>query len=541
MSSPNQKDSSTFSPRAWRHRLPLTAPLLLMQLIELSLIPFAQAESLGFSYLQRASSQQLEVSIHDDVTGLPLDGAQVWITDGFGTTHQDPPVLAYLESGEAPSALPLGDIQTDPPSFLLNPRVITVFKEGYQRFSLVGVQTGQIAVYLKPLRNTLGASTQLTGELRDWEMPSSGFLGAKTIAAGIVFPVLSANDLMRFDPSLLISPERDTIDVMGPRRIPSNFVLPPQDVAVSIVPIHLEKPAYRLPVRPLLPLQLTGIQGEIGVSDITNGLGGSGKISLEILNKVKMKKLGTSTLLTPPQSGQLRTDLRAPVKLSQRHSVRVSQVPFPADVLVAAVSDLDDKLEAMVPTDLKLAISRESGATSGSQVLVGPTRPIGKAEHLIAIALSEDYRNLSCIIAARVANSNPSLKQTSLGSTTEFNQFLTPHSLTDAPELPESLEVSTLRQSLTFLTIEADSPEWIIGILPSTGSLRIPTRKFATTQPPKGLSLYQLDFGPAFDENLIDHRTQLTQVKRLTRSHAKIGAQPPTPAFTASESNAETN
>lgn len=190
--------------------------------------PTLAVETLGFSIADRSGN--FDIRVVDELTQSPITDATI-----------------RLEEASPGSAV----------------RNLTVSKAGYATITLMGLMGQPVTVYLKPIPTTF-SEVMVSGQLTGFPPhPSS-----RTVQAGLVFRTMNAFDLLHFDTDALISPLRDTIDVMGPRRVPSNLVLPSQSVSYFLVSFELDKPDYRLPLPAGKESRLVGIQGEIDVRDL---------------------------------------------------------------------------------------------------------------------------------------------------------------------------------------------------------------------------------------------------------------------------------
>ncbi|MCC7441732.1 MAG: hypothetical protein IT285_08865 [Bdellovibrionales bacterium] len=301
----------------------------------------ADAASLGFS-LEPQESRELSVRAVDELTAQPLTDARVDITT--------------LGAG--------------------GPTQITASREGYTAVTVVGVRTGRLTIQLRALGE--GASPAVVrGQLGGWKAPAFG-----SVSAGAVFRPVSASNLLHFRQADFISPLKDSVDILGPREIPSNVVMPRQTVYTPMGPVSVNKETWRLPLERGARLKLVGVQGEAAVSDLLLAYQ-SGKFTVDLLNQLRFRRLGMSAEFTAEEGRVLNfsgtTDLRS------RHRVSPSQPPFAADVLVVAMTDLDGSRRTLIPTDLKAAMNHENPAGLKSVQLVTPAPAMG-TEHVVTVA-----------------------------------------------------------------------------------------------------------------------------------------------------------
>lgn len=456
-------------------------------MILMALRATAFAGNFGFS-LDSASQDkgELEVLVLDEHTLEPLPDAEI-ITGSFLSYPRDrsePWVKTHVRTDEEGRAS------------LTAASAVTVIKTGYSRMSVVGVQGGEITFYLRPKYHGRPEAV-VHGELTEWKKPS-GFTSAM---AGLVFESFSASDLLHLRSSKFISPLRDTINVLGERKIPSNVVIPEQDVFLPIGSIHLNKPLYRLPVRSEWPLQLTGIQVEFEVMDMLPVFsGGSGRI--KALNKVKPKRIGLSREFQP--SSERKEDFAATIDLAPRHRVSAPRSPFAADVLTAAFTDMDGDRQRMVPTDVKVHATKDSSKSAALQ-LSAPSGAVGASQGLVTLAMASGSQ------ISGVISENP-------GKTISVQQFMDVGAGGEFVKLPAEVTLRSIPGGISTVSFHDGNRDlsWAVYALPAAGDVRVDTVALAEVEITQYVELV-MEFGPGFNSNEIDGERLLKQLNRFTR------------------------
>jgi hypothetical protein len=459
----------------------------------------AHAESLGFSLSSTpapgAAAQDISVRVLDDETQKPLADASVSLSnsliDDSGTVR--------AQTGADGNSLFKGALSRDA-------RTLTVSKDGYATISVVGLQSTQVTIYLKAL-----PSAQLEANPTVIASGSmSGWVDSSDVKAGLVLKTLGAMDLLHFDASSLISPLKDTIDVMGSHEIPSNLVLPEQQVWALFVPITLNKPTYRLPLARGKTVRIAGVQGTISTDDLIALTQNGGKLSLELLNKLKFNRAGIN--LATQANTDFQANVNANLVLRPTHRVSPSQPPFAADVLVASATDIDGVRGTLLPTDIKLAANQSNPSQINTVQLSACDASAGRDRDVITIATADKGHRMSGIITAQA------------GSSVRPGEYLAIDGLSDTPTVPDTVTLSPLATGVAAALYEtANAPVWYVYALPTAGVSQVPARRLPGNAAVKSYSMIQLDFGAGFDSSALDGQTVMKSLKRFARATAKVG------------------
>jgi hypothetical protein len=471
----------------------------------------AHAESLGFSLdatpAPGTTADDLSILVLDDETGKALGGASVVVSESIEDAD-DAASLRGTTGAQGtlffPSALARG------------PRAITVGLNGYASLSIVGLQSSQVTLHLKALPTAKAAADPTvlaSGEMTAWP----GKAGSNTLTAGIVFRSLSAMDLLSFSTDSFISPLKDTIDVMGPRQLPSNFAIPTQDISVYFMPIRVSKPAYRLPVARDKPVRLAGVQGNIPVNDLLSafqgGGSGTGKM-MALLNRLTFTHAGLGAETVP--TNDFKQDVNASLKLKPQHQVTPVAPPFAADILVAAATDMDGTRSVLLPTDVKLAAELAKPTLIKPVKLSAPEAAGSSVRNVLTVALADKGHRVSGIVTPQA------------GQRVSPGAFLMAEKLADVASVPESVKLAPLPGGLSAVMYEGDASTavWTVYALPGASVSQVPARGLPASAQVASYSVTGFELGSGFDGRNLDGRKALVHLQRFTRSMATVGEKP---------------
>jgi len=459
----------------------------------------AQAQSIGFSISDtssNAASDQVQVTVIDDVTQAPIAGAQVTISDsiGFGsvTDRMKADALgAVLFRGLSPS-----------------PKTVTVSKSGYATLSVVGVQGSTMTAFLRPVI-AQPQTVVSSGIINNWDGASDD---SSTAHGGLVFRTMGALDLLNFQISNFISPLKDELDlggIAGKHNIPSNIAIPEQNVSYLFFNIDLNKPTFRLPIPASQQVGLTGIEIEANVSDLVS-IAQSKQFSYDILNKVKFLRVGVTHDFSTDRDVQINFDATTP--LVQIHQVSISkEPPFQADVIAVSLTDAAGDKSVLIPSDVKTILNSQN--QDGPQT-VSLSAPQGASPGSLAVA--------TIAIAAKGTQISGVLVS-SAGSTVQTGEFLNTEALTQGQAIPSSVQVTSPAQGVGAAIFETDQPVWYVYTLPVAGAVSVPTGKIAASRKLTSYSVNQIEFSN-FDAGSVDGMTIMSKLQRFARSSAKLGS-----------------
>lgn len=481
-----------------------------------------RAESLGFSLSLRSggSGSTLQVQVLDDVTLLPVEGASITVSDTLGAAE-----ASFVIEAETPRE---GVVQFARPS--PGPLAVGVYKEKYIAFSIVGIQSDEVTVFLKPIQLP-DQYTLVKGDLGGWN-PSPG---KKHVQAGLVFRSMSAMDLLDFQVQSFFSPLKDTIEVMGKREVPSNVSIPDQEVSLFLGTIRLNKPSFRIPLYSQRQIRLAALQGVSKVSDVIAALQGGG-FNAELLNKLSFSRFGISSTLEP--APDLKNDFNADYALSpSKQEVRVTRPQFVSDVIVLGGLDLEGDRQSLIPMDIKTAVSIQDPNQVKPVKLASIQESIGNSKSLLmTAAVGKNAKRLSGIITD------------SPGPLVQVGEFLNVQEIGDFRQLPDRIAIKAPEMGLGMITFcakgvgprfdgmsEEEFPlapglekkaEYhytteVVYVLPVAGEVRVPTQNSHPIPKVSKYSISQVEFKPTFDERVIDGHLILQKMSRFTSAFAK--------------------
>lgn len=182
-----------------------------------------------------------------------------------------PAIGAKVMIGEAPnSPFPGNVVATDEMGIAIFPTAwrtalpVTVSSAGYVKktFPSVAPENATLVITQEDLR----VPHPITGDTRDYGRLRKDGL----VDFSIVFPTIPLSQIPFFDPSWVISPETDTLQVAGRSfELPSNLSLPNQ-VERYVFDINLNKPQYRVFLKKQGPAQLIAAKGQFPMEQVVD-------------------------------------------------------------------------------------------------------------------------------------------------------------------------------------------------------------------------------------------------------------------------------
>jgi hypothetical protein len=446
----------------------------------------ANTETIGFSLSEPVTegmTAPVHVMVHDDSKLKSLAGAHVEIQSSF----TEPAEMQGDTNNQGEWTAANITYRT--------PKIITVSKNGFTTVSVAGVLNKKIHIYLKETGGNT-PTVMSSGSVQDWKTPNLG----KVIYAGVVFPNISAYDFIRFNQNLFVSPLRDTIDVFGPKQIPSNVAFPEQDISVILGSVHLDKPEYRLPVLANRELRLVGLQGELAVRDAISLIGGNnGAANLELINSMKITQLGMTDVLRTHED--FTADARLTVPLRPKFKVTIHPPPFKSDVFVAAISDLDGNRRNLIPTDIKVPLFASKPGTIKPVDLNSPETKLGTSEHVMTVAVSKPPKMVTGILTANAA-----------AGMVKPGNYLPIYQLN---LLSDFFEIQAPASGMGALVFDTAHPVWIVYALPAAQKVRVPKKIAIGKYNASYTSTVQLEFGPNFNPAEVDGTRIIEKLSRF--------------------------
>lgn len=225
---------------------------------------------------------------------------------------------------------------------------------------------------------------------------------------GLVLPALSRRQLLNFDISQIISPESDTIRVLGQSvDLPSNLTLPRQS-ETYIFPITFDKPKFRSFVRKPGEYNFVATHGRFPLSRVINEIR-AGRSLFEVINHFTFIGGGSQFVQVSPQGAQQDINVDS---MSFSHKVSVPVPTVPADKEVVIISLAQTSAGLLFPTDLKRG--------TGQPTLDIQTLPNTNDQYLLHLLTNADKNSLPVPdFGLLIANINP--MQHYLHQLDEFN------------------------------------------------------------------------------------------------------------------------
>ncbi len=463
------------------------------------------AESLGFSLSDTANRNfwqfwnrpDLSIQAIDDVTLLPLSDVKISISDSLDSDLRSFSIEAYTDS----------EGFLDFFTFDRTSHIITASKEGYTTFTLAGVRSKHVTFFLKPIPKADSVAI-IQGGIQGWDPHP----GKKYVQAGVVFKSLNAVDVIDFQTTSFFSPLKDIINVMGSREIPSNLVLPNQDVTVLFATVNLNKPVFRLPLLTRRNTRLAVLEASGKATDIMSALqGGNGSSYFSLLNQLSLSRIGLSDTFQP--STGLSKTINADMKLVQnQYQVHANRPPFAADVVVVSMIDQNGDRRFLYPTDIKTASSLQDPNSLHDVNLSGITQNQNATQGIVTVALGDQFKQVSGILSSQIS------------VMTKPGDFLNVALIPDYQTLPQTVNLTAPAHGIGMLSFyqtlppELSYPVWTVAVLPTLGNIQFSTQNLGTSVNIQKYSVTQLEFGASFNETIIDGQTLLKDLNRFGKA-----------------------
>ena len=223
---------------------------------------------------------------------------------------------------------------------------VTAWTEGHGAVSFLQNVAHRVTLEL-PAAPT-DSYSMLKGRLSGFNLDDDG-----RAVAGVVAKALEMNDLAQLDVTSFVSPLKDQIDVFGKRNIPSNVILPDQSFNVYFIPIHVNKPDYRLPV-------LSGTANRyfsvVGAVDATEAVGAFKKSDpWPVVNLAQIEHVGLSDKIEVSGPGKtIDADMTASIDVKEAFHLTSGRNTGAADSHRLVASLWEPEPGVFVPTDAKV-------------------------------------------------------------------------------------------------------------------------------------------------------------------------------------------
>lgn len=275
---------------------------------------------------------QLEVI---DTQGEPIPGATVMI----GFAENDPfNGNVFISSGTG---------TVDIPALWKTPLPVTVSAQGYLTTTFADSE---------PLGRTLTLETAESEQSYEFKGEVKGFGNLRRdgkVDVGFVMPAFTKRELLGFDISSVMSPQRDTIRILNRNvEIPSNLSLPRQS-ETYIFPITLNKPSFRIYSRTEGAKKFVAGHARFPLKRVVDKIRGGDSI-LDVINDFSFLGGGLKTV---EMSSSSHVEDMTVDEFQYSDRMSVTGVDLPSDKVMFSVAVKKDG-EHYFPTDLKFIPSR---------------------------------------------------------------------------------------------------------------------------------------------------------------------------------------
>lgn len=265
-----------------------------------------------------------------DEIGTPLAGAKILI----GTANNMPFAGNFLVTDAN------GQVEVSEAWITAEP--VTAQAKGFVRLTHMAQEPRSMTLRLR--RATVKPALELTGVTNGHPVQDrDGF-----VDFGLVISAMNRADSLAFDLNRIVSSEMDVISVMGQTvEIPSNITLPRQKESY-ILPITLEKPAYRMYFSETGVHRVFAARGRFPFKQVIDEVRAK-KPFYELINHFTIT--GGSVKDVNVRTNKTRVDFNVnELKFTDKRAVRAPSLPSGQVFIAAAVADMNGY---MVPTDFK--------------------------------------------------------------------------------------------------------------------------------------------------------------------------------------------
>lgn len=319
---------------------------------------FEEGQSYRLSDTQDANAITVKT-----IDGRPLEGAEILIGEALDVPFQG----NFLKTNKK------GQISL--PESWTTPQTVTVQAPGFVRATYVLQNPEPFSIQLRPLISKI--QNEVRGNTQGLPVvDKDGW-----VDFGLVMPALTRLDLLAFDMSIVISPQKDRVSALGQEMdVPANISLPRQNEKYGFFTITLDKPAYRIYYGNGGVNRVFAARGRFPFKSTVDSLRG-GKEFYEMVNTFKIN--GGAIRDIDVKSGQTKLDM--PTTELNYTEVKSLQAPtFRADETFLAVG-LVSQSGFLIPTDIK-----QLGA---GQKMALNTLPGGQQLVLAALKKSADMKS----------------------------------------------------------------------------------------------------------------------------------------------------
>jgi len=219
---------------------------------------------------------------------------------------------------------------------------VTIMAPGHITTTIPVLLPGEHTLYIS--KNDGTANLEIKGTTKQF----GNLITDGKVDFGMVIPAMSRSSMLSFDISSVISPQNDTIEIIGNSvDIPSNVTLPTQEESY-IFSITLDKPDYRVYVRDPGTYNMYVMHGQFPLQRVVNDIRG-GKSIFEVINHFTFLEAGQKSVAV---NGNVKNvDLNVN-QTPLNSNIAVKAPAFPTDKVMVSLA-LAEKNGLFMPTDLK--------------------------------------------------------------------------------------------------------------------------------------------------------------------------------------------
>jgi len=267
----------------------------------------------------------------DLYTGAPVQGASVMVGDEPRSDLQPDPYAAVRGAPGAAPNYAFTDARgraalQDFSGRLLGPVTVTVGAPGYENITVVGSDSPQVLVGLRPitppatLYSAAGAASNFNQLGND---------GDTDLA--LVMPSVTVRELSTLNVLQLLSRSQcwQPAPLLPQVEIPGNLYVPRQNDSVGLVPLLINEHSYSLRDAPRATDDLVALGGKISTSVAVDALRSGSASMADLLTQVTFGEIGVrrAQALTPAGSQVANVTISLSTDLSATASCRVSGAP----------------------------------------------------------------------------------------------------------------------------------------------------------------------------------------------------------------------
>ncbi len=167
----------------------------------------------------------------------------------------------------------------------------------------------------------------------------------------LVMPALSRKQILSFDVSTVLSPENDSLRILGRELlVPSNLSLPKQS-ETYVLPITLDKPVFRIFTRNPGQYKMIAAHGQFPLQRVVDEIR-NGKSIFDVINHFTFVGGGLKTIVAGDKDANNDISVDQ-MKFNKELTLKPPQIPEGKEVLALALAENEGLL---YPTDVKRVV-----------------------------------------------------------------------------------------------------------------------------------------------------------------------------------------